>query len=747
MKASFRYTAVLLIAVLLLGQSCKKRLDRDEEILNLIQYVDPFIGTGGHGHTYPGATLPYGMVQVSPDNGKTGWDWSSGYHYSSDTIAGFSHTHLSGTGIGDELDISLLPTGRELEYSHESQDEFDITSYYSSFTHENETAEPGYYQVMLDDAGVNVELTATKRTAFHKYTFTDTRLATLFLDLGFEHNYDSTLDTHIKVVSDTLISGFRYSTGWAPNQKVFFAIRFSLPTVSYHIITEDSLALGDERSMEARNMIGAFQFSVNVNAPLQLKVGISSVSEENALINVNNELDTWDFEVIRERAKAAWEKELRRIRITDEDETRKKVFYTGLYHTMLSPNILSDSVVNNRFEYRNIHDQIVSDTAFTNYHVFSLWDTYRTLHPLMTIINPAKVNEFIKAMMAHYRDSGLLPVWSLWGKETNTMIGYHAVPVVADAYMKGIIKEADSSEIYDALMGSAFQSVRDLPLYRKYGYIPADSITNSVSKTLEYAYDDWCIAQVAEKLGRSDHYDMFSKRSQNYRNVFDPKTLFMRARLSNGNWKEPFDPIDTRYDNDYTEGNAWQYLWYVPHDIPGLISLMGGKNVFEEKLDKLFSMSSSLGENAVVDVSGMIGQYVHGNEPSHHIAYMYNYIGKPEKTQNMVRRIMDELYSDQPDGLCGNEDCGQMSAWYIMSALGMYPVNPANGLYDLGIPLFDRAEIELGNGKYFTIVKTGEADGRNNVTGYQLNGEALDALQITHRQIMNGGTLEFIFGE
>jgi predicted alpha-1,2-mannosidase len=710
---------------------------------DVVSYVDPFIGTDGHGHTFPGATRPFGMVQLSPDNGQSGWDWSSGYHYSSDRIVGFSHTHLSGTGVGDLLDILVLPTTREIPFSQSLEIGPDITQYYSDFSHENEKASPGYYSVILDDSGISAELTTTERTGFHRYRSPDSDTISLFVDLQLAVNTDSVIQSHIKYISDTLISGYRFSTGWANDQKVFFAMRFSEPIEDYRLFSPDSLILGDTSAIRARQVTGVFKFFVPDESGLLVKVGISSVSEENAVTNMNNELPDWNFDNIKNQSARIWNRELSKLRIASDDRAYLRTFYTALYHSMLAPNIYSDSLPGRVFEYRSPNNEIVSSLDFVNYYTFSLWDTYRAAHPLYTILHPARVKNFVKAMMAHYRDTGLLPVWTLWGNETNTMIGYHAVPVIADAYLKGLLNDLDADTLYQALMASAFQQVREVPEYRDFGYIPADELNNTVSKTLEYAYDDWCIAQVAQKMNKASDYDLFMKRSGYYQNLFDSTTLFMRAKLSDGNWKKPFDPLDTRYMNDYTEGNAWQYTWYVPHDIPNLISMMGGERIFLSKLDSLFSISSDMGEEAALDVSGMIGQYVHGNEPSHHIPYLYNYAGQPWKTQEKVRQILTGLYSDQPDGLPGNEDCGQMSAWYVFSALGFYPVNPANGKYDLGIPLFQQAEIQLGPERKFTIIARNYSPEHQYVKSVSLNGTILRDPFITHQQIMQGGTLEF----
>jgi len=734
------FTLIILIHVLV---GCTKRINMDDIIRDYTVFVNPFIGTDGHGHTYPGATIPFGMVQLSPDNGKSGWDWCSGYHYSSDSIVGFSHTHVSGTGVGDLLDILVLPTTKKVPFSKFIDVGPDINQFHSKFSHENEKAGPGYYSVYLDDCGITAELTSTLRSGFHKYTPDNADTTTLFLDLKHAVNYDSVVQSHIKYISDTLVSGFRHSTGWAKDQKVFFVMRFSNPIEDFRLYSPDSLILGDTSSIQARQVTGVFKFYTPDNKPLLVKVGLSSVSEENALINLNNEIKDWDFERIKNLASEKWNKELSKVRIRTEDQSQMRTFYTALYHTMLAPNVYSDSLLNNTFEYRDSNNEIHSDEGFTNYHTFSLWDTYRATHPLFTILHPEKVQEFVKALMAYYKNTGLLPVWNLWGNETNTMIGYHAIPVIVDAYLKGLLPDMNSDSLYHALLASAFQEIRESPLYREFGYIPADTLNNTVSKVLEYAFDDWCIAQIAQKLGKEEDYSLFMNRAGYFKNVFDTSSLFMRAKLKNGRWKEPFNPIDASYANDYMEGNAWQYTWYVPHDVYSLINLMGGPEIFNAKLDSLFTISSDMGDEAALDISGMIGQYVHGNEPSHHIPYLYNYSDQPWKTQEKIRQILTELYSDSPDGLAGNEDCGQLSAWYIFNSLGFYPVNPACGKYDLGIPLFPKVEIKLPMNRILTIQATNFSPENKYVKSIRFNGDIINDYFITHEQIMEGGTLEF----
>lgn len=723
--------------------ACEKRSQKENQILDLVQYVDPMIGTDGHGHTYPGPSLPFGLVQVSPDNGVAGWDWCSGYHYSSDTIVGFSHTHLSGTGIGDMLDVLVLPVDRSVHIDPRKSSTLDFKPYHNTFSHENETAEAGYYSVLLNESQIQVELTASKRAGFHKYTFPSADTCSVLIDLGFAMNWDSVTSAHIKIINDSLMTGFRYSTGWAQNQKTFFAVRYSQPLLSYNLISSDSVIFDATGSIEGRLVKAILRFLPGEDNELMIKVGISAVSEENALININYELHDWDFNRARKAASKAWNSLLNKLKVTSRDEQSLRTFYTALYHALLAPGTFSDSIDVNTFQYRSVNDMVYTDTSFCNYHIFSLWDTYRAEHPLFTIILPGKVQDFVRAMLAHYRDTGLLPVWSLWGNETGTMIGYHAIPVIYDAFRKGLLPDLDADSLYDAMKFSAFQNIRETPLYINYGYIPADTVSGSVSKTLEYAYDDWCIAQMARDLDKMDEHYYFMERAQHYRNLYDPETMFMRPKLANGEWKKPFDPLDASYANDYTEANAWQYTWHVPQDIPGLIQLMGGPDKFERKLDSLFLMGSDLSEDAVVDVSGMIGQYVHGNEPSHHIAYLYNYIGKPEKTREKIGEIIDQMYSDTPAGLCGNEDCGQMSAWFIFSALGFYPVNPASGVYDLGVPLFEQVEIDLPGINTFVIQKKNNGPEDIYVKSITLNGEELPGLTITHQQIMEGGLLVF----
>ena len=738
-----RVSITLLSSVIILFfAGCSGTKNENENFVDYTQYVNPFIGTGGHGHTFPGATLPFGMVQVSPDNGRSGWDWCSGYHYSSDSIYGFSHTHLSGTGIGDMLDISVLPTTINIPISYKDSLGFDLSPYYVTFSHTDEKAEPGYYSVKLKETRILAEFTALYRTGFHRYTYPKGDTVSLILNLGFHANWDSPVDTHIKIISDTLITGFRFSNGWAVDQKVFFAMRLSQPLAEYFCSGSDTLFIMDSRSIQSPSSVAVLKFNISKNPVVMVKVALSSVSEENALANLNSEIADWDFNKARNGAKTKWNNELGKIAITGGTKQQLTVFYTAMYHSMISPNIYSD-INQQNFQYRGPDDRIHTDKNFVNYHTFSLWDTYRAEHPLFTILCPDKTREFVLALLSFYRDSGQLPVWTLWGNETNTMIGYHSIPVITDAYLKGLLHDIKPDTLYNAMLASALKNNVEVKQYSKYGYLPADTTTGSVSKTLEYAYDDWCIAQMARELGKKEDYELFMKRASSYKNLFDPASKFMRPKLANGKWKMPFNPSFAGYKNDYVEGNAWQYTWYVPQDVPELIKIMGGNKEFSLKLDSLFSAAAPGRQQLALDVTGLIGQYAHGNEPSHHIPYLYNYAGEPWKTQKIVRQIVNNMYSDQPDGLCGNEDCGQMSAWYIFSSLGFYPVNPANGVYDIGAPLFPKAKLHLANGKIFNIIANSGSDKNIYVKDIKLNGREYNKYIIPHDSIMAGGTLEF----
>lgn len=726
--------------VVLVSWSCAQRTT-DTAPVQLVDFVDPFIGTGAHGHTFPGATVPFGGVQVSPDNGVTGWDWCSGYHYSDSIIVGFSHLHLSGTGIGDLGDIRLMPTANEVDLSKaiETRTDYD---YYGKYTHESEEASPGFYQVRLRDSEIQVALTATKRSGLQRYNFPAGNRSVV-LDLSHQINWDKPTQGKIEVVNDTLLTGYRFSQGWAKDQRVYFAIAFSTP-FKEAAFADSTVVLSGDVHLGVK-LKGVLQFTESdTPSEILVRTGISSASEAGALASLSESANK-TFNDVRSDAVTAWETELSKITIKSEHKELKKTFYTAMYHASLAPVVYSDL----NKEYKGAGGQVNKATGYTRYDIFSLWDTFRAAHPLFTITQPDKVNDMINSMLAHYREYGLLPVWSLLGNETNTMTGYHAIPVITDAYFKGFAG-FDIEEAYEAMKASAMQDIRGVKFYKSYGYIPSDLEVESVTKNLEYAYDDWCIAQVAKSLGNDEDHAYFMERAMSYKKLYDPSTGFMRGKLSDGSWRSPFDPkrSEHRVNTDYTEGNAWQHSWFVPHDIPGLIELMGGKEAFVEKLDALFSTDSEItGNHISADISGLIGQYAHGNEPSHHVAYLYNYAGTPSKTQEVVRNILSTQYSTQPDGLCGNDDCGQMSAWYVFSALGFYPVNPANGEYALTSPIFDEAVVRLPKGKSFTIFAKGASEGNKYIQAAEMNGQPLSELFLSHEVLMAGGELKITLGE
>lgn len=703
---------------------------------NYTQYVNPFIGTDYHGHTYPGATVPFGMVQLSPDNGKSGWDWSSGYHYSDSVIVGFSHTHLSGTGIGDLYDIQFMPASFSNKFS---DNEIEKANFISKFDHNNESASAGYYSVLLKDYNITTELTATLRSGLQRHTFNKDGNEFIQLDLGYSKNWDTPNETFIKVVNEYTVCGYRLSTGWANDQRVYFYTQFSKPIVKSFLI-QDSVYLKTLNEVKGKTTRAIFQFDLNPNTPLLIKTGISSVSTDNAKLNLENDIKEWNFDQIKKEAENKWNKELSKIEIKSSDKNLLTTFYTALYHTMLAPIVFGDS----NGEYKGVDGKIHMAKDYTKYSVFSLWDTFRAEHPLLTIIQPDKVDDMINSMLSHYNEYGLLPVWELLGNETGTMIGYHAIPVIADAILKGF-NGFDIDLAYVEMKKSAMRDHLGLSSYKTLGYVAHEKEVESVSKTLEYAYDDWCIAQVAKYLGKEEDYKYFLIRSEYYRNLFDPSTNFMRAKLINGKWKTPFNPRSSEHrNNEYTEGNAWQYSWFVPQDAEGLINLFGSKEKFIEKFDSLFTTDSKLeGETPSSDISGMIGQYAHGNEPSQHIAYMYNFVGEPWKTQQRVNQILLSFYNHTAEGLIGNEDCGQMSAWYIFSALGFYPFNPADQNYVIGSPIFDGAIINLENGKQFSIKANNVSDINIYIQSAKLNGKDLQRSFITHNEIIAGGLLEF----
>jgi len=725
-KTMSKYVPLFAICTLFLV-SCAGNNNNEKMPQRLTDFVDPFIGTAFHGHTYPGAAWPFGQIQLSPDNGTQGWDWCSGYHYSDSLLAGFSHLHLSGTGIGDLADISFLPVTTPVTFiDGESNADF-VKRYSGKYNHDEEEASPGYYSVTLQNNGVKAELTVTERAGLHRYTFPETGEKNIIINLGFAINWDKPYKTDITVVDNHLVTGTRLSTGWAKDQHVYFAVRFSAPL---------SNAVVGNAGGEGRT-VGVISFS---NSLVLAKIGISSVSIENAIANLDASLPGWDFEATRQSASDAWEKELSKITITSADADQKKIFYTSSYHTMVAPALFSD--MNGQF--KGLNGDIQKAEGYKRYTVFSLWDTYRALHPLFTITEQTRVNDMVKSMLDHYKQCGILPVWELEGNETFCMVGNHSISVIAEAILKGI-GDFDKELAYEAMKATSFNDRDGMGLYDKLGYMPADKVPQSVAKSLEVAVDDWAVAAVARKLGKTEDAEYFFKRSESYRQYFDKETGFMRGKLSNGKWTTPFDPVFSKHEgSDYTEGNAWQYVWIVPHNVDGLMSLFGGEEPFAEKLDQLFKVEQGVaGEEASPDISGLIGAYAHGNEPGHHTTFLFNFCGRPWRTQELNRQIQTTMYSTAPDGLCGNEDCGQMSAWYIFSAIGIYPVNPSDLKYQFGSPIVQEAKIETGPGKFF-IVKAPLASNENKyIQEVKLNGEVLNRSYITHEEIMSGSILEF----
>lgn len=717
--------------------------DKNED-KKLIEYVNPFIGTAGHGHTFPGAAYPFGMVQLSPDTGLEGWDWCSGYHYSDSSIIGFTHTHLSGTGRSDLMDVMIMPAVGEVKLNAGTKENPD-EGYRSRFSHDEEWALPGYYKVNLKDYNIMAELTATPRCGFHQYTFPESEQSHIILDLSHHYSTDTIKLLSLDVVDNQTITGMRRTKGWGEpgelywsNQQVFFAVRFSKPFDSVDVALDNGFI--QENNAEGKNVKAVVNYKTTDNEKIFVKVGISAVSVENALLNLDAEIPAWDFEKTLADVQNEWENQLSKIQV-DAPEKEKTIFYTALYHSLLAPYLFND--VNK--EYLGFDGKIHIAENFNNYTVMSLWDTFRAANPLFTLLEPGKVNDIVQSMLAQYDQYGLLPVWSLWASETNCMIGYHAIPVIVDAYFKGI-RDYDIEKVYEAMKTSAMQDNFGVKQLKEYGYIPYDKYNKSVSTALEYCYDDWCIAQMAKDLGKMEDYNYFMNRSQSYKTYFDKENRLMNGFSSDGKFRRPFDPFFSSYGEcDWVEGNSWQYSFFAPHDIEGLISLWGTNKEFAEALDTLFTIHSNLSGDAPIDITGLIGQYAHGNEPSHHVAYLYNYADQPYKTQERVHQIMTELYTEKPDGLCGNEDCGQMSAWYVYSAMGFYPVNPAEGKYIFGKPLLNEATVYAGK-KPFNMIAHNLSDENIYVQSIKLNGKDYKKYYIAHEDIVQGGTLEFFMG-
>jgi len=707
-------------------------------------FVDPFIGTGGHAHTFPGATLPHGLVQLSPDTATTGWDSSSGYHFSDESILGFSHVHLSGTGCEDLADILFMPTtGKPMMTS--GTKEKPESGYRSRFRHDREKASPGYYSVMLEDYGVKAELTCTERTGYHRYTFPKGG-GNVVIDLN--HGVDLTrryglsdtlLEASLNFVDDKTVEGSRMSAGWAALQEVYFVAEFSRPFDRFGINgVEGTRWRKGVSGADTRKLAGWVSFDDAGKEPVMIRVGISAVSIANARENLRAEGKTWDFDAVKTAAAETWQKELGKITV-EGNETDKRIFYTALYHTQIAPNNIAD--VNG--EYIGVDHRLAKAESGSYYSTLSLWDTFRATHPLLTIIKPELNAAVINSMLDHHEKQGYLPIWTLWGKETHTMIANPAIPVIVDAWHKktpGIDWERAWKAVYETSSRDHHDS--RFSLIDELGYLPFDEVPTSVSRFLEIAYDDWCVAFMADGLGKTKERDSFLDRSKKWRNIFDKETGFMRGKNRKGEWRTPFDPVTLTHGSDYTEGNAWQYAWYPPQEMSAIAELMGGTKAFGDKLDTLFSLELGA-QNEIMDVSGFIGQYAHGNEPSHHIAYLYNQTDRPWRTAEMVKRIIDTQYSDKPDGISGNEDCGQMSAWYVFSTMGFYPVNPAVGRYDFGTPRFTKTAIKVADGKTFTIEAKGLSDQAIYIAGIELNGKPYDLGYLKHEDLMAGGGLVF----
>ena len=713
-------------AALLLAAACSPSQPAAES--DFTRFVDPKIGTGGHGHVFVGANVPFGMVQVGPTSIPQEWDWVSGYHRSDSTVIGFSHTHLSGTGIGDLFDVTVMPVVGEVTYARGTEDD-PSSGLWSYADRTREIVRPGYYSVPLTRYGVTAEMTATPRVGLHRYTFPASDAAAVLFDLENGGCWDKATDTGFCFSDDsTRISGWRYSTGWAKDQRVYFAAEFSKPFAKFETV-------GDEYARAS--------FSTTDGEQLLVKVALSPVSVEGAEANLAAELPGWDFEATAAAADKAWNDELSKVKITTEDETAKRIFYTALYHTMVAPSVFCDVNGDYRGSDYEIHR---APPGFTNYTTFSLWDTYRAAMPLMTILHPERMPDIVRTMLAMADEQGRLPVWHLWGNETDCMVGNPGIPVVADAIVKGI-EGFDREKAFEAIKKTAMNPDRGNGLRMKYGYIPCDLFNEAVAYDMEYALADGAAARAAEALGRTEEANYFTERSHSYRNCFDPATRFMRGRDSKGGWRTPFNPFaSTHRADDYCEGNAWQYTWLVPHDVEGLVGCFGGREEMLGKLDSLFTVSSVVeGAETSPDISGLIGQYAHGNEPSHHVLYLYTMLGQPWKTADKVREVLTTLYRAEPDGLSGNEDVGQMSAWYVLSSLGMYEVEPAGGRYWFGSPLFDRAEVKVPGGTFAVVAENNSAENKY-IQRIWLNGQPYTKPWIGHADMMKGGELRFEMG-
>ncbi|WP_220459153.1 GH92 family glycosyl hydrolase [Gelidibacter maritimus] len=753
MKSVF-YPFGLWIVVFILFLGCKSEPEKTDKVsVNLIDYVDPFIGTAFHGHTFPGPVRPYGMVQLGPDTKLNGWDASSGYHYDDSTIYGFSHTHLSGTGIGDMGDVLLLPFTDDIDKKP-----------IATFNKADESAKVGYYKVAFNNYDVTAELAVTERVGLHKYTFdNDTEKRVLF-DLAhtLQRTWgNSNVHNELEVVDSVTIRGLKHTTGWADDHKVYFYAEFSSP-FAVEQINIDSVNVSNRAIAKGQDVYAYLKFdALKADEPLQVRVSISSVDTDGAKNNLATELSHWDFDKVRVDTEDAWQKALKKIKVQTKNEDDLTIFYTALYHSMIAPMTYQDVDGRYRGMDKEIHQ---SPEGVTNYTVYSLWDTFRGLHPLMTIIDEPKSVEWVNNLMLKYQEGGILPMWPLASNYTGTMVGYPAVANIADALSKDL-PGIDKTLALEATLNSALYKpwiVEDdalnpkkkslMPLYNKYAnankHFPADKLIKSVSFGLEMAYYDWCIAEIAKLNNNDSLVAVFEKRAKNYQHYFDPSTGFMRGKNEDGSWVTPFNPrYSSHKESDYTEGNAWQWTWFVPHDVDGIIELSGGRERFTQKLDTLFTTSSEIvGEDASSDITGLIGQYAHGNEPSHHVAYLYTYAGQPWKTQELVDQILNDFYTSEPDGIIGNEDCGQMSAWYILNAMGFYQVAPGNPVYTIGRPIFDKVEIPLDSGKNFTIITENNSPENKYVQAFYVNDVKQNGLFFKHSDIKNGSTLKIVMG-
>ena len=753
MKNLYKVASVLvalLVAVGLATSSCS----RQETCNDYTQYVNVFIGTGGHGHTYPGAVVPHGAIQPSPDTRIYGWDACSGYYYNDSTINGFSHTHLSGTGCCDLGDVLIMPTVGEQDITQE-EERGQTKAYASAFSHEREKAEPGYYSVMLDRYGIQAEITSTTRGAIHRWTFPKSEDAGVIVDLDYSLEDQTNIGMQLEVISDTEVVGHKMTKFWAFDQYINFYAKFSKPFT--YTIVDDTVTVGDKQKPRRKALL---KFAgTEEGEVIYAKVGVSAVDIDGAKNNVLSEIPEWDFDGVKAAAHQRWSEYLAKIDIETGDADHRAIFYTALYHAGLQPYTFTDADGRYYGMDMKVHQ---GDAEKPVYTIFSTWDTFRAWHPLQTIIAPEFNGELVKSLLLKAREGGILPMWELCSNYTGCMIGYHSVPIIADAYIKGY-RDIDINEAYKAMRRTAEYDTTGIIAPKavtailmnqakywknKVGYVPCDKDNEAVAKALEFAYNDWCIAQIAKEVGDTAGVALYENFAKAYKIYYDPEVGYMRGKDSEGKWRTPFDPArSTHRSDDYCEGNAWQWSWFVPHDPEGLMDLVGGKDVFLSKLDALFAASSEItGESVSADISGLIGQYAHGNEPSHHIIHFYNYAGQPWKTQELVDQVLYTLYFNNDNGLSGNEDCGQMSAWYILNAMGFYQVCPGKPVYSIGRPLYDKVTINLTNGKKFVIEAINNSRENKYIQSMELNGKALTEPFFTHDDIMQGGKLVFTMG-